>query len=91
MTASWRAAAATADATAGTTAASKTLGTICPGDGDGTHPAIARAAASFIDSVMRVAPESIAPRKMPGNASTLLIWLGTVSYTHLTLPTIYSV
>ena len=27
-------------------------------------------------SVIRVAPASRAPRKMPGNASTLLIWLG---------------
>ncbi len=41
-----------------------------------TRPAMALAAASFIDSVIAVARASKAPRKMPGNASTLLIWLG---------------
>ena len=40
------------------------------GGGDGV------AAATFIDSVMLWAPTSKAPRKMPGNASTLLIWFG---------------
>jgi hypothetical protein len=34
------------------------------------------AAASFMFSVMLVARASSAPRKMPGNASTLLIWFG---------------
>jgi hypothetical protein len=34
------------------------------------------AAASFMAGVMRRAPASRAPRKMPGKASTLLIWLG---------------
>src|SRR6476661_8429456 len=37
---------------------------------------MARAAASFMAGVMRRAPASRAPRKMPGNARTLLIWLG---------------
>ena len=34
------------------------------------------AAASFMPSVIEVARTSKAPRKMPGNASTLLIWFG---------------
>jgi hypothetical protein len=38
--------------------------------------ATARAAARFIASLMLVAATWSAPRKMPGNASTLLIWLG---------------
>ena len=38
--------------------------------------AMAWAAAIFISGVMRRAPASSAPRKMPGNASTLLIWFG---------------
>ena len=38
--------------------------------------AIARHAASFISSSMRVARTSSAPRKMDGNASTLLTWFG---------------
>ncbi|CFN76214.1 Uncharacterised protein [Bordetella pertussis] len=32
--------------------------------------------ASFISSVMRVAPASRAPRKMKGKQSTLLTWFG---------------
>ena len=38
--------------------------------------AIARAAACFMPSVICRARTSSAPRKIPGNASTLLIWLG---------------
>ena len=38
--------------------------------------AIAEAAAIFIPSVMSVAEASKAPRKIPGKASTLLIWFG---------------
>ncbi len=34
------------------------------------------AAASFISSVIRGVPASRAPRKIPGKASTLLIWFG---------------
>ena len=34
------------------------------------------AAASFMPSVIAVARTSKAPRKMPGKASTLLIWFG---------------
>ena len=41
-----------------------------------TRSASASAAASFMPSVIAVACTSKAPRKMPGNASTLLIWLG---------------
>ena len=41
-----------------------------------TSSARALAAASFMPSVIAVACTSSAPRKMPGNASTLLIWLG---------------
>ena len=37
---------------------------------------MASAAASFMFSVMVVAPASSAPRKMPGKHSTLLIWFG---------------
>ena len=37
---------------------------------------MARAAARFIASLIAVADAESAPRKMPGNASTLLIWLG---------------
>ena len=40
------------------------------------RPAIASPAASFIPSVMSRARTSSAPRKMPGKASTLLIWFG---------------
>ena len=42
----------------------------------GTHEAIARAAAIFMPSVMEWAWASSAPRKIPGKASTLLIWFG---------------
>ena len=38
--------------------------------------AIARAAACFISSVIWRARTFNAPRNMPGNASTLLIWFG---------------
>ena len=41
-----------------------------------TRPASASAAAIFISSLMSLARTSSAPRKMPGNAETLLIWLG---------------
>src|SRR5512136_336340 len=41
-----------------------------------TIPARAWAAASFMSSVIREARASRAPRKMPGKASTLLIWFG---------------
>ncbi len=37
---------------------------------------MASAAASFMPSVIRIARASSAPRKMPGKASTLLIWFG---------------
>ena len=42
----------------------------------GTKDAMALAAASFISSVIWVARPSKAPLKMPGNATTLLTWLG---------------
>ena len=38
--------------------------------------AMARTAASFISSLMTVAPTSMAPRKMKGKHRTLLTWLG---------------
>jgi hypothetical protein len=38
--------------------------------------AISRTQASFIASVMRVAPQSSAPRKMYGKHRTLLTWFG---------------
>ena len=38
---------------------------------------MARPAAISISSVTRVAPASSSPRKIPGKASTLLIWLGS--------------
>ena len=41
-----------------------------------TSPARASAAASFMPSVIAVACASKAPRKIPGKASTLLIWFG---------------
>ena len=41
-----------------------------------TSDAIALAAAIFISSLISDARQSSAPRKMPGNAKTLLIWLG---------------
>ena len=72
------AAAATASATAGATLRLKTLGMMYSGprSDSGITLAIARAAASFIASSMPRARTSSAPRKMPGNASTLLIWFG---------------
>ena len=41
-----------------------------------TTEAIARAAASFISSLIVLARTSRAPRNIPGKASTLLIWFG---------------
>ena len=38
--------------------------------------AISYSHASFIDSVMRLAPQSSAPRKMYGKQRTLLTWFG---------------
>ena len=74
MTPSAIAAAATAADTAGATRGSSGLGTIASRLRSGrATSAIALAAASFMPSVIRVAPASSAPRKMPGNASTLLI------------------
>src|SRR4029079_3772866 len=61
---------------ASATPSAKTLGTISSAVGSGTSAAIAAAAASFIASVICGAPESSAPRKIRGKASTLLIWLG---------------
>ena len=69
------ASARTAAATVGTTRSSKTLGTISSAVGEATRSAMAQAAASFIASLTRVRRSS-APRKTPGNASTLLIWFG---------------
>ena len=56
----------------------KTLGTMYSSlsSSGAMQPAIAFAAASFIGSLMSRARASSAPRKMPGNANTLLIWLG---------------
>ena len=42
----------------------------------GIKCANASAAANFISSVILDARTSIAPRKIPGNTATLLIWLG---------------
>ena len=42
----------------------------------GIRVARAREAAAFMFSVIREARQSRAPRKMPGNASRLFIWLG---------------
>ncbi len=47
-----------------------------PSSSSGITLAIARAAASFIASSIERARTSSAPRKMPGKASTLLIWFG---------------
>ena len=73
-----RAASATAAATAGTTRGSKGLGMMFSSDSSssGMTAARAMAAAIFISSLMSLARTSSAPRKMPGKASTLLIWLG---------------
>ena len=68
----------TAAATDSTTALLKTLGmtySSCSSSSPIT-PAMARAAARFIGSLIAVADAESAPRKMPGKASTLLIWLG---------------
>jgi hypothetical protein len=67
-----------AAATAGVTLGSKTLGTMTVGLSlsSPTTSAIARAAASAISSVNSSALTSSMPRKTPGKASTLLIWLG---------------
>src|SRR5262249_49068456 len=72
------AAAATAVATSGATSRLKTLGITYSGDSSSglTTAAIASAAASFISSLIDEARTSSAPRKMPGNARTLLIWFG---------------
>jgi hypothetical protein len=71
-----RAAPRTAAATALTTAGSKTLGTMNDGLGSSTTSAIAVEAASSMASVMSRACASSRPRKIPGKASTLLIWFG---------------
>ncbi len=71
------AACVTACATASTTRVSKTLGMMYSAlRSSPTIPAIARAAASFIPSVILRARQSSAPRKIPGKASRLLIWFG---------------
>src|SRR4029453_2940593 len=72
------AAAATAAATSWTTVLSNTDGTTWSGrrSSDDTERAMASAAATFIPSVTVVALASSAPRKIPGKASTLLIWFG---------------
>src|SRR4051812_22279743 len=67
---SWRAASATAAATCRCTARSSGLGRSRLSR---VRRAIARAAASFIPVEMVRAPHDSAPRKMPGNASALLI------------------
>src|SRR5262249_47713974 len=77
QTPSRAAASATAAATDGATRGSSGPGMIASGrNAPATTAAIASAAASFMPSVTRVAPASSAPRKNPGKASTLLIWLG---------------
>src|SRR3954452_412702 len=67
---SWRAASATAAATCRCTARSSGLGM---SQLSRVSRAIARAAASFIPVEIVRAPHDRAPRKMPGNASALLI------------------
>ena len=69
---------ATARATYGATAKSKTEGTIFCGErcSGGTKLAMARAAAINISWVMAVACTSRAPRKMPGSTSAFVIRLG---------------
>jgi hypothetical protein len=56
----------------------KTLGITYSGPSSSSMmtDAIACPAATFIPSVIPLARTSSAPRKTPGNASTLLIWLG---------------
>ena len=65
----------TATATRSATSRLKTLGTMYSelSSFGAMQPAIARAAACFIDSVICRARTSRAPRKIPGNARTLLI------------------
>ena len=76
-TPSARAAAATASRTAPGTRGSNGEGmTRSSRRSSPTSSARAVAAATFIPSVIAVACTSKAPRKMPGKASTLLIWLG---------------
>src|SRR5579875_3816449 len=70
-------AADTAAATAVATRGSSGLGTIRSGASSSpTTEKIASAAATIIFWVILLAPASRAPRKTPGNASTLLIWFG---------------
>ena len=73
-----RAACATAFATAGPTRGSNAAGMMYSAVSSSSpiNSASARAAASFISSLISLARTSNAPRKMPGKASTLLIWLG---------------
>jgi hypothetical protein len=47
-----------------------------PGDEAPCSPAIARAAASSMSSLMRVAPLAIHPSPSPGNTKQLLAWAG---------------
>src|SRR4051794_24031887 len=76
-TPSRRAASATAAATVGPTRGSNGDGMIMSSRASSaTIAASAWAAASFMPSVIAEARTSKAPRKIPGNASTLLIWLG---------------
>ena len=72
------AAAATAGATRSTIDRLNTDGTTKSGESSAseTDSAMAMAAANFMPSVISVAFASSAPRKMPGKASTLLIWFG---------------
>ncbi len=69
---------ATASATAGATPGSSGEGTTVPPRSRSgvTRSARALAAARFMPSLTRLARTSSAPRKMPGNPRTLLIWLG---------------
>ena len=73
-----RAACATAAATAGATRSSNALGIIFSEFSSSSEImlAIAFAAAIFIASLISRARTSNAPRKIPGNAKTLFIWLG---------------
>ena len=73
-----RAASATALATASPTLGSKAAGMMYSSFSSSSEIrlASAMAAAIFISSLMSDARTSKVPRKMPGNARTLLIWLG---------------
>jgi len=66
----------TAVDTTSTTRGSNTGGIIFSAVGEGTRRASASAAATIIPGVMRRMRPSSAPRKMPGNTSTLLSWFG---------------